>query len=519
MAENGPPCPCSSAQNESGSSSSSCDETVKTTIAQTVSDKATSVQFLKEQKFKKGSRTSSKNLGSPSAFENSLPKGSKYKCSADSSLESSAEISKSKCCSCQTTTTTSARPGPYGRGSVVDEVFLEPENESLSSGSEPQVFDETKPSRSIVSNCPKPTQSALKSSKTPSALPEQKFFSRSTSVSQNRLTKEQSNASYANKSLKSEAILPTSTSYKPTDPFEAQEILSKSLKGVTNPQASRAIHVPSEGVFFLPPSGVFTKQSSYVPSPEEETALPDELTPFNDSSKPVLSQMQNEPPSKSTTSVTFKSCNCVDEKSSPSGRSSLFRPSKPAVPSRTQNVSSTQQYVEEQNAEEMPSQYARGSILRSSKPSFLSRTQNLSSSQQPASGSSRPVLSRILEEPSNQPSKITQQSSYRGSVSLESPRTNTFLTCPCPQESYYDVEDPFCEPQQCSELNADCLKDSKLCIRQAQAVPDEVRYAIVRISRFPDYATYEIMKSTRAKPRVIPKTVEGIFVLKNNKKR
>lgn len=116
------------------------------------------------------------------------------------------------------------------------------------------------------------------------------------------------------------------------------------------------------------------------------------------------------------------------------------------------------------------------------------------------------------------PSRITQQPSFRDSPALEPP-AKPLLTCLCSNEPYYDIDDPLCEPEQCGEMHADCLKDTKLCIRQVQPIPNEVRYAIVRISRFPDYATYEIMKSTRAKPRVVPKTVEGIFVLKNNKIR
>ncbi|GJQ65579.1 hypothetical protein Trydic_g7677 [Trypoxylus dichotomus] len=42
----------------------------------------------------------------------------------------------------------------------------------------------------------------------------------------------------------------------------------------------------------------------------------------------------------------------------------------------------------------------------------------------------------------------------------------------------------------------------------------EVRYALVRISVFPNYTTYEIMKSSKKKPKKVPDTVEGIFVTK-----
>ncbi|XP_008192901.1 uncharacterized protein LOC103312881 isoform X2 [Tribolium castaneum] len=44
--------------------------------------------------------------------------------------------------------------------------------------------------------------------------------------------------------------------------------------------------------------------------------------------------------------------------------------------------------------------------------------------------------------------------------------------------------------------------------------PEEVRYAVTKISKFKEYTTFEVMKSTRHKPRQIPKGVEGVFVLK-----
>lgn len=42
----------------------------------------------------------------------------------------------------------------------------------------------------------------------------------------------------------------------------------------------------------------------------------------------------------------------------------------------------------------------------------------------------------------------------------------------------------------------------------------EVRYALVRISVFPSYTTYEIMQSSKKKPKKVPDNVEGIFVTK-----
>lgn len=46
-------------------------------------------------------------------------------------------------------------------------------------------------------------------------------------------------------------------------------------------------------------------------------------------------------------------------------------------------------------------------------------------------------------------------------------------------------------------------------------VPYETRFAITRILKYDEFTTYEIYKSTRAKPRCLPEFQEGIFVLKN----
>lgn len=46
--------------------------------------------------------------------------------------------------------------------------------------------------------------------------------------------------------------------------------------------------------------------------------------------------------------------------------------------------------------------------------------------------------------------------------------------------------------------------------------PTEVRYAITKITKFKDFSTFEVMKSTSKKPKCIPKAVEGVFVLKKD---
>lgn len=46
-------------------------------------------------------------------------------------------------------------------------------------------------------------------------------------------------------------------------------------------------------------------------------------------------------------------------------------------------------------------------------------------------------------------------------------------------------------------------------------IPQETRYAITRVTKYDDYTTYEILKSTRAKPKKIPEVLEKIFVEKD----
>lgn len=42
----------------------------------------------------------------------------------------------------------------------------------------------------------------------------------------------------------------------------------------------------------------------------------------------------------------------------------------------------------------------------------------------------------------------------------------------------------------------------------------EVRYSITRITKFKEFTTFEVLKSTSRIPKQIPKTIEGIFVMK-----
>lgn len=55
-------------------------------------------------------------------------------------------------------------------------------------------------------------------------------------------------------------------------------------------------------------------------------------------------------------------------------------------------------------------------------------------------------------------------------------------------------------PVDAGDAEVDCVK---------------VRYAITKITKFYSYTTFEVMRSTSKKPKVMPKSLEGVFVLKN----
>ncbi|KAK9876677.1 hypothetical protein WA026_014055 [Henosepilachna vigintioctopunctata] len=60
-------------------------------------------------------------------------------------------------------------------------------------------------------------------------------------------------------------------------------------------------------------------------------------------------------------------------------------------------------------------------------------------------------------------------------------------------------------------------KPARVCLEMGDACippPMEIRYAITKITKFRDFSTFEVMKSTSKKPKCMPKAVEGVFVLK-----
>ncbi|XP_045479383.1 uncharacterized protein LOC123684245 isoform X2 [Harmonia axyridis] len=60
-------------------------------------------------------------------------------------------------------------------------------------------------------------------------------------------------------------------------------------------------------------------------------------------------------------------------------------------------------------------------------------------------------------------------------------------------------------------------KPGRVCLEMGDSFippPMEIRYAITKITKFRDFSTFEVMKSTSKKPKCLPKAVEGVFVLK-----
>jgi predicted RNA-binding protein with EMAP domain len=44
-----------------------------------------------------------------------------------------------------------------------------------------------------------------------------------------------------------------------------------------------------------------------------------------------------------------------------------------------------------------------------------------------------------------------------------------------------------------------------------------VKYAVTKISKYKEFTTFEVMKSTKNKPKQMPKNLEGVFVLRKKK--
>lgn len=72
----------------------------------------------------------------------------------------------------------------------------------------------------------------------------------------------------------------------------------------------------------------------------------------------------------------------------------------------------------------------------------------------------------------------------------------------------------------CSSSEVSCsTEDDENNILMQNGQVGLVKYAITKITKFCSYTTFEIMKSTRKKPKVMPQVVEGVFVLKNTQEQ
>lgn len=49
---------------------------------------------------------------------------------------------------------------------------------------------------------------------------------------------------------------------------------------------------------------------------------------------------------------------------------------------------------------------------------------------------------------------------------------------------------------------------------EKNTIPQETRFAITRVTKYADFTTYEVLKSTKARPKVIPCVTENIFIVK-----
>ncbi|KAH1025193.1 uncharacterized protein LOC109538376 isoform X1 [Dendroctonus ponderosae] len=60
-------------------------------------------------------------------------------------------------------------------------------------------------------------------------------------------------------------------------------------------------------------------------------------------------------------------------------------------------------------------------------------------------------------------------------------------------------------------------KSAEARVDGGDSVNGVIRYAITKITKFSSYTTFEVMKSTKKKPRTLPTKLEGVFVLRNRK--
>lgn len=60
-------------------------------------------------------------------------------------------------------------------------------------------------------------------------------------------------------------------------------------------------------------------------------------------------------------------------------------------------------------------------------------------------------------------------------------------------------------------------KSEEAPVNCGDSVNGIIRYAITKITKFSSYTTFEVMKSTKKKPKTLPTKLEGVFVLRNRR--
>ncbi|KAJ8984679.1 hypothetical protein NQ317_015770 [Molorchus minor] len=91
--------------------------------------------------------------------------------------------------------------------------------------------------------------------------------------------------------------------------------------------------------------------------------------------------------------------------------------------------------------------------------------------------------------------------------SSSKPQKQVTLCCECPSNSSSGFDDTEMAEEGSGQMTPSQMGD-------ANGVT--VRYAITKISKYFSYTTFEVMKSTSKRPKVMPKSLEGVFVLKNS---
>ncbi|KAJ3630608.1 hypothetical protein MTP99_011799 [Tenebrio molitor] len=113
-------------------------------------------------------------------------------------------------------------------------------------------------------------------------------------------------------------------------------------------------------------------------------------------------------------------------------------------------------------------------------------------------------------------------------ISPPEPGEGTTKTCKCcsssstsPKESKESTDKPPCVCGSKRKVRCECVapgpRRSRTGVEGDQQPPLEVKYAVTKISKYKEFTTFEVMKSTKNKPKQMPKNLEGVFVLRKKK--